>query len=236
MPDLSTYFTPLDFEKYKREDPGTIVVIDILRATTTICHALHFGIKSVLPVATLEEAREMKAQGILVAGERNGQQLSFADYGNTIFDFDENLKGKPLCLTTSNGTRTIHLASKTGKVLCGSFANFSVLAEYLQSKSEDVSLLCSGWLGQFSMEDALFAGALATKLAQLNFKVLDDESRFSMKVWEQTKNDLSTTITSTQHARRLIKMRREKDLKVAALIDSAPVVPLLVETHLVNIL
>ncbi len=152
-----------------------IVIIDIVRATSTICTAISYGIEHLLSIEHAEEAIKLKSEGYLIAGERNGDKLEGFDFGNSPISFmDRKLEGKKLAMTTTNGTRTIQIAEEaSGKfdgveIVIGAFVNYSRVFSYLSRTNKNVLLLCSGWKGNPSIEDTLFAGKLAKNLEYSN--------------------------------------------------------------------
>ena len=141
------------------------MLVDILRATTTICTAVGNGVEAIIPVASHEEARQLKAEGYLVASEKDGVQLDFADFGNSAFSFTRDaIGGKTLVYCTTNGTRTLEIAKGASNIVIGAFINISAVTEWLAGQQKDVVILCSGWKNKFCLEDTLFAGALTERL------------------------------------------------------------------------
>src|ERR1051326_257733 len=120
-------FTPGSYPIY--ENPGAIVVIiDILRATSAICAAFEYGAEKMIPVATVEEAKEYKKKGFLVGAERNGVHLDGFDFGNSPLSYmNEKIKGQTIVLHPTNGTQAIEVSKKAHKVVIGSFLNMSAL-------------------------------------------------------------------------------------------------------------
>ena len=160
--------SPKQFDLYQW-DFSIVVAIDVLRATSAICTALHHGVEKIIPVSTLEEAFEYKRQGYHVGAERNGEIVEGFEFGNSPFSYmDDKYKGKTLVLTTTNGTRAINIASKTHKVVAGSFLNLDALADWLIEQDDNVLLLCSGWKDKFNLEDTVCAGALTESLLATN--------------------------------------------------------------------
>ncbi len=139
-----------------------MVIIDILRATSAICTAFENGAASIIPVATIEEARIYKSKGYLVAAERDGYVLDFADFGNSPFNFTrEKVAGKTIVYSTTNGTGIINQASNAGNIVIGSFLNLSSLVRWISDRDKNVILFCAGWKNRFNLEDTLCAGAIA---------------------------------------------------------------------------
>ena len=155
---LETCFTPALYEP-DLHDNSIVVIIDILRATSAICTAFANGATSIIPVADLDEAREYKKKGYLVAAERDGYVLDFADFGNSPFNFTrERVEGRTIVYSTTNGTGIIRMASSANAIVVGSFLNISSIIKWLLEQEKDVVLFCAGWKNRFNLEDSLCAG------------------------------------------------------------------------------
>ena len=158
-------FSPALFPDILTTGDFIVVLVDVLRATTTICAAVGNGAEAIVPVATHEEARRLKAEGFLVASEKDGVQLDWADFGNSAFSFTpEAIGGRTLVYCTTNGTKALHIAKAASSIVIGAFVNISPLTEWLIEQQKDVVVLCSGWKNKFCLEDSLFAGALTERL------------------------------------------------------------------------
>lgn len=188
---LEVCLTPAIYDKHAK-DENIVVVIDVLRATSSICTAFANGVKCLIPVATVEEARQKKEEGYIVASERDGYVLDFADFGNSPFNFTpEKVKGKEIVYSTTNGTRCIHMASHSREVVIGSFLNLSALADYLIQQDAPVLIFCASWKDRFSLEDTVCAGALAELLlASDKYETICDAVTASMDLWSVAKNNL----------------------------------------------
>ncbi|HRP60275.1 MAG TPA: 2-phosphosulfolactate phosphatase, partial [Vicingus sp.] len=171
-------FSPALFPVYFQDKNCVVVVIDVFRATTAICAAIDSGVEAVIPVATIEEAIDYKQKGFIVGAERSAEVVEGFDFGNSpLFFKDGKHAGKTIVLTTTNGTKAIDMAKDAYKVVIGSFSNLDVVSEYIEREDKNVILLCAGWKDRFNLEDTLFAGALAEKLAQnLRFTDLADST------------------------------------------------------------
>ena len=158
--NISVCFTPDQFEKYA-DGKSIVVIVDLLRATTVISTAFENGINAVIPVQTLEEALAFKnKEGYILAAERNTKPVEGFAYGNSPYHYmNPRMKGKTLVLTTTNGTKAIHLAKKH-KVVTASFVNIDAVSEYLIEESNNIIILCSNWKNLFNLEDPIFSGAL----------------------------------------------------------------------------
>src|ERR1700687_4912147 len=150
---------------------GLAVVIDVLRATTTIIHALAAGCTAVRPCGEVEEAREMagtmRAGRVLLAGERGGVPLSGFDLGNSPREFTPRVcRNATLVLTTTNGTRALLRAAEAERVLVAGFVNYSAVCEQLRSDARPIHIICAGTDGAVTLEDTLLAGALVDFLSE----------------------------------------------------------------------
>ncbi len=234
---IAVYFTPAEYLARKHDGKTIVVVVDILRATTSICTALENGVAAIIPVSGLAEAKDLKKKGYIVASERNSDTLDFADMGNSPLHFlDENIRGKEIVLSTTNGTRAIEAAQDAFQVLIGSFLNISALSEYLSEQKEAVTILCSGWKGVYNLEDTLFAGALTRRLLQSGHFMLGNDAALSAYVlWIEISPAFSQFIKGTDAAKRLIKKGLKEEVHYCTKLDTAHCVPLLKAGKIVNI-
>ncbi len=191
MRSVETCFSPSLYEG-DRHKGDFVVIIDILRASSAICTAFANGVGSIIPVATVDEAREYKQKGYLVAAERDGYVLDFADFGNSPFNFTkEKVEGKTIVYSTTNGTGLISKAGGAGKIAVGAFLNITALTNMIIEHDMDVVLFCAGWKNRFSLEDTLGAGAFAEKLiASGQYSTICDSTFAAMDLWNQAKADL----------------------------------------------
>lgn len=230
-------FSPNLYHLHK-EDFEIVVVIDVLRATSAICTAMHKGIKSIIPIATLEEAFAYKKKGFIVAAEREGQIVEGFKFGNSPFAYmDPKLKGKTIVMTTTNGTKTINVAKKDSKtIVVGSFLNLDFLSEWLIEQNKNTLLLCSGWKDKFNLEDTLLAGAIAEKmLDSLKFEAHEDSSIAAKYLFISAKSNYFGFLKSSSHRRRLKKLNLNKDIIYCLTPNQTPVVPILKGNTIVNL-
>lgn len=205
-----------------------VVVIDVLRATTSITTALANGAQCIIPVASKEEARKWSEKGYLVATERGAVKLDFANFGNSPQEFvPERVRGEEIVYSTTNGTVAITAAGQARSVMLGSFANLSALAEHLQWQPDaDLVLLCSGWKGMFNLEDTIFAGALAARLLEgESFSTRDDATNAAVDLWRQAEGDLLGYMDKLAHKERLESLGLMESFAYCFDIDSTSVVP-----------
>jgi len=202
--NIQVCFSPLLYPAYKKDNNMIVVVVDIFRATTTICAAIANGAASVIPVATMEEAKEYKNKGFLVGGEKNMHVFEFGDFGNSPTDYlPEKVKGKDIVMSTTNGTWAIKTAEECDCLIIGSFSNLSSVARYCSSADKDIMVLCAGWKGRFNIEDTLFGGALVESLLNYGFNASYDSARIALSMWKDAKNDLPGYIRISEHIKRL---------------------------------
>ena len=199
-------FTPALYPDFKNDD-AIVVIVDILRATSAIITAFMNGVKRIIPVATLEEAREYKRKGYLVAAERDGIVRDFADFGNSPYNFRrEVIEGRDIVYSTTNGTQCIMLAQHSYRVLIGAYLNLGALVEYIAKEDRDLIILCAGWKNKFNLEDSLFAGALAESLLEHeHYASICDSVHASIDLWKLARNDMMTYIEKAAQRHRLKK-------------------------------
>ncbi|APT71976.1 2-phosphosulfolactate phosphatase [Thermosipho sp. 1063] len=187
-----------------------IVVIDVLRATTTMVTAIANGCKYIKPVETLEKARKFKGE-FLICGERDGIKPRDFDCGNSPLEYT-NVKGGKLILTTTNGTKTLKKVEKlSNNIILGAFVNFTATLNFLQNFS-DILFVCAGNNGEISFEDIQVAGAFVHGLSN---KMLSDSALVSMYMWEGLKKPNFFGV----HAKKLKSLHFDKDLDFAKKLD-----------------
>ncbi|MFP4365546.1 MAG: 2-phosphosulfolactate phosphatase [Bacteroidales bacterium] len=225
---IEVCYSPALYDYYRNDD-AIVVVTDILRASTAICAAFENGVRHLIPVASLDEAREWKEKGYLVAAERDGVVLDFADFGNSPFNFHPGqVKGKTIVYSTTNGTQAIRIASEAKYVAVGSFINLSALAGWIATEDSDVLILCAGWRNRYNLEDSVFAGALAGILTeQGGFYTECDAAVAAMELWELARNDLPGYMEKAAHRHRLKKLGLDDVMDYCNTPDTTKVVPLL---------
>lgn len=232
---LEVCLSPAIYDKHA-DDDNLVVIVDILRASSSICAAIHNGVKAIIPVATVEEARAMKAQGYMVASERDGYVLDFADFGNSPFNFTpDKVQDKEIVYSTTNGTRCIHMASHSKAVIIGSFLNITAIANWLCHKNAPVLIFCASWKDRFSLEDTVFAGALAELLLNSgSFKSNCDAVTASLDLWSMAKNDLLGYIGKSAQKTRLASKGLDDCIEYCLTADQTHVVPVFENDRLVN--
>ena len=190
-----------------------------------------------IPVATVEEAKEYQLNGYLAAAERNGEMIEGFELGNSPFSYMNNkVKGKTIAISTTNGTQAIEASRKASKILIGSFLNLDVLCEYLASQKKDVILVCAGWKNKFNLEDTVFAGAVVHKLTtESDFEITCDSAIASNHLYNLGKNDLFEFLSNSSHRNRLAKLDLERDIKYCLTPNQCPVIPIMEGKYLVKL-
>ncbi len=227
MSKIEVCLTPALLDLYPIEN-SIVVVIDILRATSSITYGIENGAEAIIPVMNVEDCLAYADQGYLLAAERNGEVVAGYDFGNSPFSYTaEKVAGKTIVLTTTNGTKAMHLAQeRANQVIVGSFLNLSAVCEYLRKANKDVLLLCAGWKDNFNLEDTLFAGAVVEQL-QRDFTVGDDSSVAALDMYQLAKGDLRGYLQKSSHNHRLIKLNIEEDVRFCLKIDVCKAIPVL---------
>jgi 2-phosphosulfolactate phosphatase len=227
-PVLHTVLSPRLLNLY--DVAGSIVVIiDVFRATSTIATALANGAARVIPVDSVDVCIETgKKTGGITAGERDGKVIPGLSYGNSPAEYPRSfIEGKTLVLTTTNGTKLLHMALNNGAdtVVTGSFPNLSAVCSYLRTQQKNVILGCSGWKDKFNLEDTLFAGAVIEQVKDL-FTIHCDSSLMAADMYAMHKDDMYSLIRRTTHWHRLASYGLEKDLEYCVSPDVANVLPI----------
>jgi len=219
-------FTPALLHLFDLEGK-TVVVVDIFRASSSICYGLDNGAVEIIPVSTVDECLEYAGQGYLLAAERDGQVVDGFDFGNSPFSYTApKVSGRKIVLTTTNGTHALNLARKAAGIIIGSFLNLTALCNFLLASGRDVILLCSGWKDQFNLEDTVFAGAVCAGLAS-TFALAGDPAVASLDLYQVYKNDLNLIIERSSHSQRLKKLGILKDAIFCLQTDLCSHVPVL---------
>jgi len=230
---IEVCLTPALIDLYDIEE-SIVVVIDILRATSSITYGIENGAEAIIPVANVEDCLAFRDKGYLLAAERNGEVVKGYDFGNSPFSYTkEKVEGKTIVLTTTNGTKALHLANKKAhQVVIGAFLNLDSLCTYLAAENKNVLLLCAGWKDQFNLEDTLFAGAVVNKLRQ-NFEHFDDSSVAAEDLYLLAKDDLRKYLYKSSHSHRLAQLNIEDDVVFCLQLNICEAIPVLEGERLV---
>ncbi|SFQ73462.1 2-phosphosulfolactate phosphatase [Hymenobacter arizonensis] len=237
MPKLDICYSPELLPLY--DLTGQVaVIVDILRASSTIVTALGEGVTHVFPVASLEECTAYGQQhGCLTAAERDGVPAVGFDLGNSPFGFLDAafpVWGRALTISTTNGTAALRRSLAAEAVVVGSFLNLGAVAEFARQQGRDVLVVCAGWKGRFCLEDTVFGGALAELLADEFDVRSSDATLAALHLWQQSKADLAGYLLQSAHVRRLNSLEASQDFDFCLRIDAyADVLPIWKKDRLV---
>ncbi len=212
---------------------GCYAVIDVLRASSSICTALHNGAAEVIPVGDVTAARALKKSGstdVLLAGERDGVRIEGFDLGNSPAEYRHDVvAGKRLAFASTNGSVALAGAPPGVETIVAGFVNLAAAAERINSVGLPTLLVCSGKLGGYSLEDAVCAGALIAKLWEVadDIEPANDAAYTAQALWDTYKTDPARALWQSEHGQFLISIGFGSDLAICSDIDSVAVVPTL---------
>jgi 2-phosphosulfolactate phosphatase len=235
-PTLHTSLSPALLHLYDLSN-SAVVIIDVFRATSTIAAALYNGAKAVIPVDSVPRAIEIsKNIGGIAAGERDGMIAEGLQHGNSPLEYSrEFVENKTLVLTTTNGTRLLHMAldNNADTIISGSFPNLSAVCDFLVAEKKNVVLGCAGWKDRFNLEDTLFAGAIIYNLKK-KFTIHCDSSLMAETIYAKHKNNLFDFAPKLTHYHRLVeRFGLIEDIKYCLTPDVANVLPFYTDGKLI---
>ena len=226
MKKIEVCFTPALLHLYDIRE-SIVVVIDIFRATSSICYGIDNGAEAIIPVATVEACQGYCDRGYLLAAERNGEVVEGFDFGNSPFAYtSQKVSGKTVVLTTTNGTHAIRLSMGADQVVAGAFLNLHAIADFVEAAQKDVLVVCAGWKGNFNLEDTLFAGGLASRL-EGKFTFANDAALAAMHLYRLAQADMQGFLSESSHVQRLKNLDIIKDIAFCLQEDLYQVVPVL---------
>jgi 2-phosphosulfolactate phosphatase len=234
LPKLETCFSPSLLHLYDIKD-SIVVIIDVFRATSTIAAAVHNGAAEIIPVDSVAKCIELGAQrpNSLTAGERDGKVAEGLQHGNSPLEYPRDfIENKTLVLTTTNGTRLLHMCSDANEIITGSFLNLGAVCDYLVSQKKNVLLACASWKDRYNLEDSLFAGAVYESIGK-HFEMNCDSTRAATHLYKAAKNDLYGFIQDSSHFLRLSKFGLQYDMEYCCKINEHNVLVKLVDDKLV---
>ncbi len=219
----------------------TAVIIDVLRASSSIITALHSGAKKIIPVADMSDAMKiattMDQKDYLLCGEKNGTKIEGYHLGNSPAEYTpEAVEDKTLIFNTTNGTKAIKKAALANAIYIGAFLNQQTILDLLHQHDDEIVLICSGWKGRLSIEDTLFAGALLHEISGGNIPdSAKDGAKVAFGLYEKFGNDLEGTINKSDHARRLEKTLTNNDIAFCCKVNEFDVLPGMKDGILTNL-
>ena len=236
---IELFLTPLAFGKTDL-DGKSVVIIDVLRSSTSICAALTSGARGVIPTPGQSEAVEMwnriGSDMAVLAGERGGRKIENFMLGNSPAEFtEEAVGGKQVVLTTTNGTAIFSQTSNAETVIACGLVNMSRVTAKCAELGNDLVIVCAGTEGSFSIEDTLCGGMLISGLAS-HFKIsesLNDAASLAQLLYRSNKTALRQTIEQGEHGRYLASIGFAHDVAGASEVDSLPILPMMKDGRLV---
>jgi 2-phosphosulfolactate phosphatase len=212
-----------------------VLVIDVLRASTSIAAALSNGARAVIPFEGVDDAiiraRSLEQSEVLLAGERKMAPIAGFPLGNSPREFTADVvSGKTIVMTTTNGTAALYHANGAGEVLVGAFANYSSILTRLRAAAradKSITIICAGTNGRFALEDAICAGRFVRGVARRGIQpVLGDAATVASMIDRRMGADLPAALRDSEHGRALIDAGLGDDVAYCAMIDSHPVIPI----------
>ena len=232
MKTIDVCLSPELMHLYEVHD-RTVVVVDILRATSCMVTAFANGVESITPFANLEICRAMKKQGYITSGERDGKKVEGFDKGNSPFEYTaDEIRGKRIAFTTTNGTQAIEKSKGAKEIVIGSFLNLSSVARHVLLNENNILVVCAGWKGKVNLEDTLFAGALVNALKD-HIEPDCDAPLAAQHLYNQAKNDMVKFLSNSSHVKRLNRLNIQKDIEYCLTPDQFKVLPKLKQGVLV---
>ena len=234
-PSVSVHLLPVFFSPDELRG-GTAVVIDVLRASTTIAQALSAGAESVVPCIDVEEAKQkaanFSANSYLLGGERRGVKIEGFDLGNSPLEYTpERVAGRTILFTTTNGTKALKRCEEAKRILIGCFANLDAVVEVLSNSERPAHLVCAGTDGKISAEDPICAGAMLASLEKRRAEDIvttNDSNRIAYEWFAKHSAKADTLLTALRNSaggRNLIDLGYDADIEWAAKLNRLSVVP-----------
>lgn len=237
---LDVFFSAQTFQEEELRKK-IVVVIDVLRASSTIITALMNQAKGIIPVEDMGEAsrisQSVDSDNLLLCGEKDGIKIEGYDLGNSPLEYSvEKVKDKTLIFNTTNGTKAIKKAVGSSDLYIGSFLNLSTIVHNLNEEEKDIVLICAGWRGRMAIEDLLFAGNVIYNLGNGSLpQEARDGSKVAFGLYEKFRDNISDVIQSSNHAERLKEITGEKDLDYCAQRDICDILPVLNDGIITNL-
>jgi len=231
---VEIFFTPNEIDESVVKGK-TMVVIDVLRVSTTIAYALYNGCERIIPVESVEAATNLASsldrKVTLLCGEKEGKRIDGFDLGNSPLEYSSDVvKGKTAIIATTNGTRAIAKGRGAKEILVASFVNLASVAEYTSKvKQSPVMIVCAGKLGRFSLEDAVCAGMLIERLKDRTDLELNDAAVAAASLFDLNRDSISELLKTCEHGRYLASIGFSEDLEVCGKVDSLKILPIVKE-------
>lgn len=209
----------------------TVVVIDVLRACSSMVTAFANGAKAIIPVEDMAGAGKivanLEAKNVVLCGEKDGKKIEGYQLGNSPMEYTrEVVDGRTLVMNTTNGTKAVTRSALAKRILIGSFLNAGAVVEQLRQSEEDILIVCSGWKSRFSLEDTLCAGLIIDRLCIGNVsEQVSDSARMAHMLYRHSQHDLESEVRKSSHARRLKDLADPADIPYCCTVDLVSIVP-----------
>lgn len=219
---------------------GTVVVIDVLRACSTIVTALDRGARAVLPVSDMADASRIAANldpdVYRLGGERDSEKIDGYHLGNSPLEYTrETVENRDVILNTTNGTQALTQVTGARHLVAGCFLNAEAVVDFVREVADEVTIVCAGRQSRLALEDTLCAGLLLDRLwSHEKPDVVTDSAHTAFTLYETDQASLSSTLRRTNHAERLAEQGHEDDLKYCFQLNTRSVVPYYAENRLVT--
>ncbi len=228
---IDCHFTPGPVDELALRE-RTVVVLDVLRASSTIITALGNGAREVIPAATVESAMKIAGnlgpEQALLGGERNGRIIPGFHLGNSPAEYTESkVRGKSIIFTSTNGSQAIVKARYAAELAIGAFINLSAVAAAVRVRARDLVILCSGRNGGFSLEDAVCAGMLVSRVVADGDALMTDGANAATRLYRSLGRGILKMMRNSDHGRYLEELGFGADIRYCAAVDGVPIVPLL---------
>ena len=209
------------------------IVIDVLRATSTIATALFNGAAKILPVANVEQALLYKDKGCLIGGERKGIKLPGFDLGNSPLEYTrERVENRDIVLTTTNGTQALLSTADIEQVYTASFLNMQSIVELVSKKEGNIVIICSGDHGNLSLEDSFCAGLLLKTLLEKKQFTLAKGAAEAIALTVEYDNDVNNAMKNSRHRKNLENLGFSPDIIYCSRLNELSVIPRYKEGYL----
>ena len=219
-----------------------VIVLDVLRASSTITVALNNGAREIIPVASIESAVKISGslfgEVTLRGGERNGKTIEGFNLGNSPLEYSEAaVKGKSIIYCTSNGSVAMARSRYARTLIVGSFLNLTAVVDFIRDENKDFLFICAGrinTIGYFSLEDAVCAGMMIQKLMKFESLelILSDSAKAALALYKSFGRSILKMLKTCEHGKYLIEIGFTDDLKICAAVDSVPVLPVQIENKI----
>ena len=237
---MDVYFSVQSFQEEDLRGKSAVIV-DVLRAASSMVTALSNGARKIIPVSAMEDAvkiaQTMDNKDYLLCGEQNGNKIEGFHLGNSPLEYTKEIVAdKTLIINTTNGTKAIKKAALANRLYVGCFLNQKSILKVLEDHDDDVVLICSGWQGKMSLEDTLFAGSIIYKMSKGKLpKNTKDGVKVAFSLYEKFKDDLEEAIETSDHAIRLKELVPDGDIPFVCQVDKFDVLPGMKDGILINL-